>query len=411
MNIYTIIILTALIAGYLLDIISGYLNIRNLKPELPADFKDIYDEKTYAKSQEYTRVYTRFGFITSTFELIVLLVFWFSGGFNWLDLQVSQIFDSEIARGLAFIGSLMFANWLLNLPFKIYSTFVIEEKFGFNKTTAKTFVTDTLKGFALVVLIGFPVMAMIIYIIQNLGEWAFLYAWIAVVIVSLILTYIAPTVLMPIFNKFTPLENGDLRKAIFDFAKKVNFPLKNIFVMDGSKRSTKSNAFFTGFGNNKRIVLFDTLITKHSIGELVAVLAHEIGHYKKKHILQGTVMQILHTGILFLLMKIFIFDPALFDAFFMENMSVYAGLVFFGMLYSPVEMFLSIFFNILSRRNEFQADRFAADNLDDKNNMITALKKLSKDNLSNLTPHPFYVFLNYSHPPVRQRIKMIEKPR
>ncbi len=411
MNIYAIIILAALIIGYLLDIVSGYLNLKSLKHELPADFKDVFDERTYAKSQEYTRVYTRFGFITSTFDLLVLLLFWFNGGFNWLDLQVRQIFESEILRGVAFIGILLFANWIINLPFKLYSTFVIEEKFGFNKTSPKTFVADTLKSIALTVLIGFPLIALIIFIIQNLGEWAFLYAWIAVVIISLLLTYIAPTVFMPLFNKFTPLEEGELRKAIFNFAEKVKFPLKNIFVMDGSKRSTKSNAFFTGFGRNKRIVLYDTLITKHNTGELVAILAHEIGHYKKKHILQGTIMQILHTGIIFLLMKVFIFDKTLFEAFFMDNVSVYAGMIFFGMLYSPVEMFLSIFFNLLSRKNEYEADKFAAENVDEAKSMVNALKKLSKDNLSNLTPHPFYVFLNYSHPPVRQRIEAIEKTR
>jgi STE24 endopeptidase len=212
---------------------------------------------------------------------------------------------------------------------------------------------------------------------------------------------------MPLFNKFTPMEAGELRESITKYTESVHFPLKGIFVMDGSKRSTKSNAFFTGFGRNKRIALFDTLIEKHTIPELVAVLAHEIGHYKKKHIIKGMVISILHTGILFYLLSIFLSHKALFDAFYMEEMSIYAGFIFFGMLYAPVEMILSLFMQLFSRKNEFEADRFAAETIDDSENMISALKKLSRHNLSNLTPHPVYVFLNYSHPPVLQRIEKI----
>ena len=409
MNIYAIIILTTLIVGFALDVIADIMNVRNLSQEMPEEFKDIYDGKTYAKSQEYTRVNTVFGIITTTFDLLLLLAFWFAGGFDWLDNIIRQYFTSEISRGLAYIGILVFANSLINLPFNIYSTFVIEEKFGFNRTSVKTFVTDLIKATTLSAIIGLPVLTLIIYIIQNAGDWAFVAAWLFAVLVSLILTYIAPTILLPIFNKFKPLEDGELKTAIFAFAQKVKFPLTNIFVMDGSKRSSKSNAFFTGFGKNKRIVLFDTLIEKHTVKELVAVLAHEIGHYKKKHILYGSILQYLRMGFLFLLMMFFIKEKGLFDAFYMDNMSIYAGLIFFGMLYSPIDTLLSIAMNISSRKHEYEADKFAAENLESGKDLIAGLKKLSKDNLSNLTPHPFYVFLNYSHPPVLQRIKAINE--
>jgi STE24 endopeptidase len=319
------------------------------------------------------------------------------------------LIENEIFRGLAYIGILMIGNSIISLPFSIYSTFVIEEKFGFNKTTVKTFILDLLKGLLLAVLLGGIVLGAILYIFNILGEFAWLWGWLAVTLFTLILQFIAPTWIMPLFNKFTPLEEGELKDSIMNYAKKVNYSLKNLFVMDGSKRSAKSNAFFTGFGKNKRIALFDTLINNHTVAELVAVLAHEIGHYKKKHILQGMLISIIHSGIIFYLLSLFLKQEGLYQAFFMDNMSVYTGLLFFGMLYSPIEMILSIFMNILSRKNEFEADAFASKTIENKEDMINALKKLSKDNLSNLTPHPFYVFLNYSHPTVLERISAIRK--
>lgn len=409
MNIFTIIILAAILIDFTLGIIAERLNLKALSKEVPEEFKDVYDEETYAKSQEYTRVKTRFGFITGTFDLLVLIAFWFSGGFNWLD-QWARGFDfGVIGTGLIFIGALILAKTIISLPFGIYSTFVIEERFGFNKTDAKTFVMDRLKGLLLTVIIGAPLLAGIIAFFEFGGTWAWLYAWLAVTAFSLVMQYIAPTWIMPIFNKFEPLKDEELRQAIEDYAEKVNFPLKEIYVMDGSKRSSKSNAFFTGFGKNKRIALFDTLIENHTTEELVAVLAHEIGHYKKKHIVKNMAISILHTGIMFVLLSIFLQIPALFDAFFMEEMSVYAGLLFFGMLYSPVETILGIFMQKVSRKHEYEADHFAASTIDDEEEMVNVLKKLSKDNLSNLTPHPFYVFLNYSHPPVLNRIEAIRE--
>lgn len=409
MNIYLIIILAAIAVDFILDLISNGLNVSSLSKQLPEEFSGVYDEETYSKSQEYTKTGTKFGFITGGFDLILLLAFWFSGGFNILDQWVRSFGLNELVTGLCFIVILMIAKSIISLPFSIYSTFVIEERFGFNKTTPKTFIVDLLKGLALGALIGIPFLAGILAFFMYTGEWAWLYAWIAVTLFTLAMQYIAPTWIMPLFNKFTPLEEGELRTAIEDYTKKVDFPLQGLFVIDGSKRSNKSNAFFTGFGKNKRVALYDTLIENHTIPELVAVLAHEIGHYKKKHIIKGMVTSIVQSGVLFFLLSIFLTAEGLFDAFYMEEMSVYTGLIFFGMLYAPIEMILSIFMQMSSRKHEFEADEYAAVTTGKPEDMISTLKKLSKDNLSNLTPHPFYVFLNYSHPPVLERINAIRE--
>lgn len=408
MNIYAVIILGTLLIGFILNIITDRLNLKALRNDLPEEFKDVFDADKYRKSQEYTRTNTKFGFITGTFGLAITLVFWFSGGFNYLDQIVRSWNLHPIWIGLIYIGILILARALLSLPFSIYSTFIIEEKFGFNKTTPITFILDLLKGLVLSIVLGVPLLAGILAFFNYAGELAWIYCWAATIIFTLFVQYIAPNWIMPLFNKFTPLEEGELRNSIEGYAESVKFPLKGVFVMDGSKRSTKSNAFFTGFGKNKRIALFDTLIEKNSVSELVAVLAHEIGHYKKKHILKSMVISIVHMGIMFYLLSIFLNHQGLFDAFYMEQSSIYAGLIFFGMLYAPIELILSIFMNIFSRKNEYEADRFAAKTIEKPGSMIQALKNLSADNLSNLTPHPLYVFLNYSHPPVLQRIKAIK---
>jgi STE24 endopeptidase len=407
MNIYAIIILAAIIAEFLLGLVASLLNLKSLKSALPEEFSDVYDRGKYRKSQEYTRVHTRFGLVSSSFSLAIVLVFWFSGGFNLLDQFLRGYGWNEIWTGLAYIGILIVARSILSLPFSIYSTFVIEEKFGFNRTTPGVFIADMLKSLALTLLIGGPLLAGILAIFIHGGELAWLWCWIAVTLFTLLMQFVAPTWIMPLFNKFTPMEEGELRDRILEYTRSVDFPVKNLFVMDGSKRSAKSNAFFTGFGRNKRIALFDTLISNHTTAELVAVLAHEIGHYKKKHILKGMLIRIAHTGVIFYLLSIFLTSEGLFAAFYMQEMSVHAGLIFFGLLFAPVDLVLSIFGQILSRRHEYEADRYAAETTGKPGAMISALKKLSADNLSNLTPHPFHVFLNYSHPPVLQRIRAI----
>jgi len=407
MNIYTIIILSALIIEFTLNLTADLLNLRALSGKLPAEFKDVYKPAQYKKSQEYTRVNTRFGFITSGFNLITLLAFWFAGGFQFLDQTVRAWGLHEIWTGLIYIGILMTLRFLLSLPFNIYDTFVIEERFGFNKTTPATFIKDIIKSLLLSLLLGGPLLAGILALLGT-GSMAWLYCWAATTIFSLFVHFIAPTWIMPLFNKFTPIEDGELKDTLFNYTRKVGYKLSGIFVMDGSRRSSKSNAFFTGFGKNKRIALFDTLIEKHTVKELLAILAHEIGHNKKKHVLIGMLIGILHMGVIFFLLSLFLTREPLFQAFYVENVSNYAGLLFFGMLYSPVELILSVFMNILSRKHENEADSFVLETTEDPSSMISALKKLSAHNLSNLTPHPFYVFLNYSHPTVLQRIRRLQ---
>jgi STE24 endopeptidase len=408
MNVYSIIILAALASEFILELVANLLNLKVLRLELPASLAGVYKAEDYRKSQEYMRASTRFGLVTSSFGLFVLLVFWFAGGFNNFDQIVRAWEFGPVMSGLLYIGILFLARSILMLPFNIYGTFVIEARFGFNRTTPCTFLLDRVKGLSLGLLLGGPLMAAILALFQYGGSYAWLYCWGAVTIFSLAMQYVAPTWIMPLFNKFTPMSPGELKEAVLAYARSVNFPVKNVLVMDGSKRSSKSNAFFTGFGRNKRIALFDTLIQQNSTPEMVAVLAHEIGHYKKNHIIQGMVIGILQTGVVFFLLSLFLNSLGLTQAFYMAQSSVYAALLFFGLLYTPIDLGLSIIMQMISRTHEYEADRFAANTIDEPNHLVDALKKLSTSNLSNLTPHPFYVFLNYSHPPLLQRIQTIQ---
>lgn len=409
MNLVAIIILAAIGIDFILNVWADYLNLKRLGPELPELFKDVYAPDQYRKSQEYLRANMRFGWVSGTFNLVLLLVFWFAGGFPLLDQWVRSWSFTPILNGLIFIGILGLLKASAALPFSVYATFVIEERFGFNKTTWTTFVLDILKGLLLALLLGTPLLAGILFFFQYAGTYAWLFCWIAITLYMLAVQFIAPTWIMPLFNKFTPLEAGELKSAILEYAESIKFPVQNVYVMDGSRRSRKSNAFFTGFGKHKRIALFDTLINQHSVSELLAVLAHEMGHYKKKHILVGMILGILQTGLMLYLLSFFISYQGLFDAFYMQHTSVYGGLIFFAMLYAPLDFFISIFMQMVSRKNETAADRFAVETTGDARAMTDALKKLSAHNLTNLTPHPFYVFLNYSHPPVLERIKNLER--
>ncbi len=409
MNVYGAIILAALVTEYALNIVGDVLNLRNLRSDLPDAFADTFDQDEYAQSQAYTRVRTRFGLLRSTASLAVLLVFWFAGGFPWLDGLVRGWGFSPIVTGLCFIGLLIGAQGVLSLPFSLYSTFVIEERFGFNETTLRTFLLDRLKGLALGVVIGGPLLAALLWFFQQTGPYAWIYAWGTVTVVMLLLQYVAPRVLMPLFNDFEPLAEGDLREAILDYADSVDFALDDIYVMDGSRRSSKSNAFFTGFGAHRRIVLFDTLVEEQSVDELVTVVAHEMGHYKRHHIPQRMAISILQTGVLFLLLSIFLQVEGLYEAFYVEQLSVYTGLVFFGLLYTPVDLLLSVPLQAWSRRHEYEADAFAVETTGRPETFISGLKQLAASNLANLTPHPVYVALHHSHPPLRERIRHIQQ--
>jgi STE24 endopeptidase len=407
MNAFAIIVLAALVFEYLLDLIAKLLNLKASTQEVPPVLQEIYPPEEYRKSQLYLRETTRLSLISGGYSLFLLLAFWFSGGFNWFDQILRGWHFIPLVSGLLYIAIIILAYTLLRLPFGIYSTFVIEARFGFNRTTPKTFFSDLVKTMGLGLVVGGGLLAAILALFQYAGSIAWVFSWIAVVLFSLAAQYVAPTWIMPLFNRYTPMEPGELKEGIINYTRSVKFPLKNIFVMDGSRRSSKTNAFFTGFGKNKRIALFDTLIAGHTTPELIAILAHEVGHYKKKHVIQGTILGILQSGLLLYLLSIFMSSQGLYQAFYLKQESVYAGVLFFTLLYAPISLVLSVVMNIVSRRNEYTADRFAAETIENKNDILDALKKLSASNLTNLTPHPLYVFLNYSHPPLLQRLNAV----
>ncbi|HCD36159.1 M48 family peptidase [Chlorobium phaeovibrioides] len=409
MNIFGSVIAGTLVTVFLINLISTLLNLRASLAPLPTEFRDLYTDEAYGKSQAYLRETSRLSLFSSAFDLVLLFVFWFSGGFNLLDQFLRGFALGSVMTGVFYIGSLLLLQSVLSLPFTLYRTFVLEERFGFNRTTPAVFAGDLLKTLLLSVAIGAPLLALLLWFFQSAGSIAWLLAWGGITLVSLLLQYVAPAWIMPLFNRFVPLEDGELKSAITDYAAGVGFPLSGIYVIDGSKRSSKANAFFTGFGKRKRIALFDTLIKSHSVDELVAVLAHEIGHYTKKHILIGMVVSIVNMGVLFFLLSLFIGNAKLFEAFFMEHISVYGSLVFFMLLYTPVEFILSIVLQMLSRKHEYEADHFAVTTYSRGEALITALRNLSRSNLTNLTPHPLHVFMTYSHPPVSLRIGRLRR--
>ncbi|MDB4392952.1 M48 family metallopeptidase, partial [Akkermansiaceae bacterium] len=379
----------ALFVFWKLDFIATLLTLKNLEPKLPEEFRGVWDDAKYAKAQDYERAQAKFGIISSISSLTLFLVFWFMGGFGWLDGLMRELGYGPIVTGLLFIGGMYLGSMLISLPFDIYSTFVLEEKFGFNKTTPATFVTDQIKGLVITALIGAPLMALILWIFLSVAN-AWIFAWLAVTVISLALTYLAPSLILPLFNKFTPLEDGELNEAIQAMAKKCDFPLTEISVMDGSKRSAKANAFFTGFGKRKKIALFDTLVEKQTTDELVAVLAHEIGHFKKKHIVQRLVLSVIQTAVIFFLLGLAtnqdsVFGQQLYSAFGVEH-SYAVGLVLFMIMFKPVSRIISIFMNMLSRKHEFEADTYASEAQGTPNNLVSALKKtLSR---KSFKPHP-----------------------
>jgi STE24 endopeptidase len=407
MNGYLIAILAILCGKYVLDVAVDRLNINCAGTALPAEFQCDYDPEKYKRSQEYLRERTAFGFIEDTVSIIITLGFILAGGFNVVDRFARGFNGGLILTGLIFVGSIALAAQVLNIPFSAYHTFVLEQKYGFNRTTPKTFTSDLLKGLLLSGIIGGVVFSGVVWFFSVMGKAGWLYCWGGVTVVELFLMFIAPVVIMPLFNKFVPLEEGPLKAELETYAGSQNFKMQGVFTMDGSRRSTKSNAFFTGFGRFRRIALFDTLIAKHTVDELVSVLAHEIGHYKKKHIIKSLAISVMTTGLMFFILSFFLENRGLSAAFRMDQPSIYAGLVFFGFLYTPISMVFSITGSILSRKHEYEADAFAVTTYGKPESFIRALKKLTVDNLSNLTPHPWKVFLYYSHPPVLRRIEAI----
>ncbi len=405
-----IIILSIVIFGYLIDLWLGYLNTTTWSDLLPEALKDIYEEEKYREQQLFERIKYRFGLLTGALSFLLMLAMLIFGGFAMVDSYIRGFTGSPILQAIAFFGILGLAADLLSTPFDIYNTFVIEQKFGFNTTTIKTYLFDKIKGWLLAAFLGGGILALVVLIFEKTGAWFWILAWGIVTFFTVFVNYFYTVLILPIFNKLAPLEAGALRDSIEAFAFKTGFSIRDVYVMDGSKRSKRGNAYFSGFGRQKRIVLYDTLIAEHSPNEMVAILAHEIGHFQKKHILKGLIISVLHTGVLFFILSLLVGNPSLSMALGSLQPSFHIGLIAFGILYSPVSLVLGLGMNMLSRQHEYEADCFAAVNFN-VGAMQDALKSLSVKNLSNLTPHPWYVFFNYSHPTLLQRLAALDKCR
>jgi len=402
------IIIGILIVNFVIDKILDLLNARRFQDSVPPELKDVYDNSEYERSQLYKREKYRFGRLTGTIFIVATLLFFFFDGFALVDGIARTYSDNNIIIAIVFFGIIMLASDLLGTPFSYYSTFVIEEKYGFNKTTRKTFVFDKFKGWLIGAIIGGGLLAIIIWFYESTGVYFWLYAWGIVTVFSVFMNLFYARLIVPLFNKQTPLADGSLRRQIEKYASKVGFNLKNIFVIDGSKRSTKANAYFSGFGREKRITLYDTLINDLEEDEIVAVLAHEVGHYKLRHIIYNMVATVITTGFTFWLLSLFVGNATLSEALGVSQPSFHIGLIAFGVLYTPISEITGLFMNYISRKFEFQADDYAKTTYA-ASPLISALKKLSKNSLSNLTPHPAYVFMYYSHPTLLKRFQNLMK--
>ncbi len=405
----TVIILVAVFALWKLELAATLLNLKAFPTTVPPEIADVMDSAKLDESFDYLRTNARFDIIQASASLTVFLVFWGLGGFGWLDDLARSLTNSEIVAGLVFLSVLFIGQSLLSLPFSVYETFVIEQKFGFNRSTRATFIMDRLKGFLLAALIGLPLATAVLWIFLNVSH-AWLWAWVVVTAFQLLLTWLAPTFIMPLFNKFTPMPDGELKEEIKSLGQRCGFPLDGVFVMDGSKRSTKANAFFTGFGKRKKIALFDTLIEKSSTPELLGVLAHEIGHFRRGHIKQRLAAGIFQTAVIFFLLGLATdpdgrFARLLFDAFGVKSISPHVGLVLFSIMLEPVSKLLGVIMNAWSRRHEFEADAYAVESTGDAAPLANALKRMSTNHLSHPSPGSLRVWLDYSHPPLLQRLR------
>lgn len=404
--------LVILVGDALLQLVVNHLNARHINPELPSEFNGWFDQEKYRSSQEYLKITTRFEQTQLLITTPLVIGFLLAGGFTWADGIARSFNGGLIVTGLIFTGILMLLSKAMSLPFQIYDTFVIEEKFGFNRTTVRTFIADWVKSFALTVVLGGTLFAGILWFFSETGNAGWLIAWAAVVVFQLIMLLLTPSLLLPLFNKFTPLEDGELKQKIELYARDQDYQLSGIFKIDGSRRSSKANAYVTGLGRFKRIALYDTLIEKHTVSELVAVLAHEVGHAKLGHIRKTILISIVTTGLMFYLLSLFLHKPGIYEALGVpwqsgQQAPIYAGMFAFGILMAPLNRALSILSNRISRKHEYEADSFAARTTYNAEALISALKKLSVENLSNLNPHPLMVWLEYSHPPILDRIKAL----
>ncbi|WP_215224518.1 M48 family metallopeptidase [Echinicola shivajiensis] len=396
-----------IIAGFIFDKLTSWLNVRQQVPEVPKTLTNHLDQVKLQESKNYQKVNYKFGLLTGLLSFIITLIFLYWGIFGALDTIVNSWLENPIWQSLVYFGLLYIGSDLLSLPFDYYHTFRIEEDFGFNKTSRKTFFLDKLKGYALAIIIGGGLLAFLLWLINELGSSFWLYFWIVAAFFMVLLNMFYTSWILPLFNKLSPLEEGELKESIMAYAASVGFSLENVFVIDGSSRSTKANAFFSGIGKQKKVVLYDTLIEQHSKEELVAVLAHEIGHYKKKHIQQGMVISVLQVGLMLYILSLFVNSEMISLAMGAERVAVHLNLIGFMLLFSPISTFLGIGMNVLSRKNEFEADRYAKETYAGEP-LAAALKTLSVKTLSQINPHPLHVFVNYSHPPLMERLAKLE---
>ena len=397
------IILFNFIKDYFLD----YLNSKFFDKKIPENLRDIYDKEKYQKSQDYKKTLYNFGKISKAYSLTILLLFFFLDGFLLVDNFARSLFESELLISLSFFGIIFFGSDILNLPFSLYSIFIIEEKFGFNKTTFRIYFFDKIKSWFITILFGGGILSFIIFQFETVGKDFWIVAWVFITTISVLINGFYAQIIVPLFNKQTKLEEGNLKNDIEKYSKKVGFDLSNIFVIDGSKRSTKANAYFSGFGKQKRVTLYDTLLNKLNDKQIIAVIAHEIGHYKKNHIIFNLIFSTIQTGLMLYILSLLIYMPIFSEALGIQSHSFHIGLITFSILYTPISEIFSLIFNVFSRKFEYQADHYAKETFSSKH-LIEALKVLSKDSLSNLTPHPKYVWWHYSHPTLAQRIKHLQ---
>ncbi len=398
------IIIAILTINFLVDKWLDYLNSKHFDDEIPQTLDDVYEDKEYYKSQDYKKENFKFSSIISIFSFLLTLAFFFFKGFAYVDTFARGLSDNPIIITLVFFGVIMLGSDILTTPLSYYKTFVIEEKYGFNKSTKLLFFIDKIKGWLLTIILGGGILALIVWFYQQTGKNFWIYTWVFMAAFSTFMMLFYSSLIVPLFNKQTPLQEGELKTQLENFANKVGFNLDKIFVIDGSKRSTKANAYFTGFGKKKRIVLYDTLINDLETDEIVAVLAHEVGHYKKKHVVFNMITSILLTGLTLYIFSFFIDSELLANALSVSEPSFHIGLIAFGVLYTPISEITGLIMNYISRKFEYQADDYAKINFG-ATPLITSLKKLSKNSLSNLTPHKAYVFMHYSHPTLLQRVE------
>jgi STE24 endopeptidase len=410
-----LIIIGLVIFNFLFSNILDYVNHKNWKDKIPPELEDFYDKEKYKKAKLYSISKSKIGLLSSIISfLFVISLLLFNGyGFlnqlvysDTLNLFLPFEINTSFARSGVFFLILFILNSLISIPFSYYNTFIIEEKYGFNKTSKSTFFLDIIKSTILSILIGGFLLFAALYLYDNINEGFWLWLWIGLSLLMVFINMFYADLIVPIFNKLTPLNNVELRKKIENYSKDVGYLLKNIYVIDGSKRSTKANAFFSGLGPRKTIALYDTLIEKHTENELVAVLAHEVGHFKKKHVLSGLLMSVMQIGIMAFFFELCLKLPEISIALGGLDTNFHLGLIGFSIIFSPISMISSILMNYVSRKNEFEADAYAKETFNGED-LSLALKKLSVDSLSNIYPHPLYVFFHYSHPPLIQRLRAL----